>query len=91
MLILACCSPPGGGFGTLASGHLDLKPCQQHRIHWHTACDQEVYSHHLFGDMIFIRIKTYRLLRKLANRKFALSTLTALDGHQASTGLIRIC
>jgi AraC-like DNA-binding protein len=83
-------SLPGSGFSTRANGHLDLNPCLHHRIHWHIACDEEVYAHHHDSEMICIRIETCRLLRELAFRKIALSTITALDGQVASTGLIQL-
>jgi len=84
-------SLPGSSFSTRANGNLDLKPCQHHRIHWHIACDEEVYAHHLNSNMIYIRIETCRLLRELAFRKIPINALMALDGQEASRGLIRLC
>jgi AraC-like DNA-binding protein len=83
-------SLPGSGFSTRADSHLDLKPSQHHRIHWHIGCNEEVYAHHLNSNIIYIRIESCRLLRELAFRKIPIHALMALDGQEASSGLIRL-
>ena len=82
---------PGSGFSTLANGQVDLKPCDHHRIHWQFASDDLVYAHHLDSNVIYIRLETARLLRELAQRGLAISDIMALQGQEASTGLIRLC
>jgi len=82
---------PGSGFSTQANGQVDLKPCDHHRIHWQFASDDLVYAHHLDSNVIYIRLETARLLTELAQRGLAISDIMALQGQEASTGLIRLC
>jgi AraC-like DNA-binding protein len=82
---------PGSGFSTRANGQVDLKPCNHHSIHWHFGGDDQVYAHHLDSDVIYLRLETVRLLRELAYRGLAIADLMALQGREASAGLIRLC
>jgi AraC-like DNA-binding protein len=82
---------PGSGFSTRAPGQVDLKTCDHHSIHWHFASDEQVYSHHLDSNVLYIRIETARFLRLLACKGLDISDIMALHGREASAGLIRLC
>lgn len=86
---------PGSGFSTKVADHfhpeVDLKRRDHPSIHWHFACDEQVYSHHLDSDVIYIRIEATRFLRELAFRGLGIAAIMALHGQEASSGLVRLC